>query len=66
MTLPDSVTFIGSGAFKECPKLASVRLSEGLTAIPNELFENSGSYRTEEEPGNINIMEYLTLPILGR
>ncbi len=38
VVIPDSVTEIGKGAFKNCEKLTEVRLSNGLTCILTETF----------------------------
>lgn len=38
VTIPNSVTEIGSGAFCNCPRLSSAVLSEGLKAIGSDAF----------------------------
>lgn len=53
VSLPDSVTYLGSGAFSLCWKLKYVKLSAGLTEIPEALFRSSTSIDTFVIPSSI-------------
>ena len=43
VTIPASVTEIGSAAFMDCKNLASFLLPSGVTSVPASAFENCGS-----------------------
>ena len=43
VTIPASVTEIGSAAFMDCKNLASFLLPSGVTSVPASVFENCGS-----------------------
>jgi uncharacterized protein YjdB len=43
ITIPDSVTQMGTGVFENCVNLKSVTLSNGLTEIPNRTFRGCGT-----------------------
>ena len=43
VTLPDTVTVLGSGVFAGCTKLKSVNIPAGLTEIPDYAFNNCSS-----------------------
>ena len=40
LTIPNTVSSIGAGAFQNCNELTTVNLSEGLEAISNQAFSN--------------------------
>lgn len=43
ITMPDSVKYIGTGAFANLPKLKSSTLSKSLTVLPRQLFKGCSS-----------------------
>ena len=43
VTIPDSVTSIGGGAFEDCDSLTSVTILDGVTRIGNNAFYNCDS-----------------------
>jgi len=46
LTVPDSVTYIGNGAFSGCTSLNNVIIGRGVTSIVNYAFENCTSLTT--------------------
>ena len=53
VTIPDSVTKIGSGAFKDCDKLESVTIGTGVTEINSMAFEDCVSLKSIAIPQNV-------------
>lgn len=43
ITIPESVTSIGSGAFSDCSALTSITIPEGVTSIGNGVFQGCSS-----------------------
>lgn len=54
VNMPDSVRYIGAGAFMECKELASVDLSNGLYTIDNEAFYMCTSLRNVTIPSSVH------------
>lgn len=52
VTIPNSVSRIGNGAFYDCYTLTSVTLSEGITNIGEEAFHNCG-FETIHIPNSV-------------
>jgi hypothetical protein len=46
VTIPDSVTYIGAGAFGGCKSLASITIPDGVTYIGNAAFEGCDSLKS--------------------
>lgn len=57
IVVPDTVTFIGGGAFMWCPQLTNVTLSDSITSIESNLFENCPSLETLILPDNIEAIK---------
>ena len=53
--IPDQVEFIGSGAFRNCKKITSVKMSDNLTQIGFDAFEGCTSLK------NVKLSEKLEL-----
>ena len=53
MTIPDSVTAMGSSVFGNCKKLKTVKLSNNLTYVQMGAFENCTALRNVALPENI-------------
>lgn len=53
VTIADSVTSIGSGAFSECEKLTTIRLPNGITEIPEFAFNGCKSLTTITIPDSV-------------
>lgn len=53
MTIPDSVTNIGVGAFESCFNLVSVSLGNGITAISNTAFHFCSALREISIPDSV-------------
>ena len=51
--LPNTVTTIGTGAFKHCSYLTTVTLSENLTDIKSSVFESCGRLTDVTIPSNV-------------
>lgn len=51
--LPNSLLWIGEGAFKECTRLSAVHLPGHITEIPEELFKGCGALKRLEVSRNI-------------
>lgn len=49
VTVPDSVTTLGEGAFRDCPMMEELSLGNGITEIPKDLCNGCGSYPYNEE-----------------
>ena len=70
--IPDSVTYIGNGAFKSCIYLNDIKLSKGLKEISSDCFQQCLSLVSIEIPDNVeriddafydcNNLKILTLP----
>ena len=55
MTIPDSVTSIGDGAFRDCRSLASVTIPDSVTSIGNSPFSDCSSLTSiTVDPSNPN------------
>ena len=52
-TIPESVTFIGDGAFDGCGRLTSVTIPESVTAIGDGVFSTCDSLRSLTLPSTI-------------
>lgn len=46
VVIPDSVTVLGAGAFKDCTRLESVTLSKNVSEIHEETFQNCRNLRS--------------------
>ena len=53
MTLPEGVTTIGDGAFRECSSLTSVTLPEGVTTIGEYAFKGCSSLTSVTLPEGV-------------
>ena len=53
LTVPDSVTSIGEGAFSGCTKLKSVRLSQNLTKLEASLFSGCAALAEISIPDSV-------------
>lgn len=54
VVIPDSVTSIGDGAFKECADLKSVTIPNGVTIIENSVFEGCESLESVTIPESVS------------
>ena len=59
--LPDSVTSIGELAFRFCFNLEKVKLSNGLTQIPEQTFSSCSNLKTLEIPSSVKTIQYSAL-----
>ena len=55
VTLPETVIYIGEGAFRDCEDLVSVNLPSSISEIPSFCFENCTALSTVEIPKDNNI-----------
>lgn len=53
VVLPNSILFIGTGAFQECTSLANVDFGAGLKSIGEEAFSNCRSLKSVTIPDNV-------------
>ena len=56
VTIPDSVTRIGAGAFNHCEKLQEVRLPDAMTKIPDKMFQYCYSLKEITLPQHISVI----------
>lgn len=57
MTIPPNVTFIGSGAFRDCIGLTSVTISNGVTSITKNTFWGCSSIKEIVIPKSVTDIE---------
>ncbi len=57
VTIPDSVTALGSGAFQRSPYLTTAKLGNGLKTVPSEAFKECFALSEVEISGNIRSVE---------
>lgn len=57
VTIPDSVTSIGTGAFLNCHRLVSVKIGNGVADIESDAFANTGLRRVKIPASVTNIAE---------
>ena len=53
IVIPNSVTYIGYCALRDCPNLASVTLPKDLNSIEREMFSNDKNLKRIEIPDNV-------------
>lgn len=53
ITIPDSVSMIGRGIFKNCKKLTSVQLNKSMNEISDEMFQECSNLNKITLPKNI-------------
>ena len=54
ITIPNSVTTIGSKVFQDCSSLKNITLSEGITTIPEYSFDNCSSLESFIIPESVS------------
>lgn len=59
--IPDTVTEIGEYAFRFCGELEYVRLSKGITKIPECVFPSCYKLKELDIPSNVKSIEYSSL-----
>jgi len=57
ITIPDSVTSIGSSAFRDCASLASVTIGNGVTSIGSSAFVDCTSLTSVSIPDTVTSIE---------
>lgn len=57
VSLPSSLTSLGTGAFMECISLKSITIPGGVTALPEQLFENCTALTTVSIPAGVTTVE---------
>ena len=57
VTIPNSVTSIGEGAFKECSKLSSITIPNSVTSIGNRAFYKCSSLSSIVIPNSVTSIE---------
>ena len=65
VTIPNSVTSIGGGVFRNCKKLKKVKLSKKITTIPREAFWGCNSLTTVNRADNVSEVEYRAVTDCG-
>ena len=53
VVIPDSVTYIGSSAFKNCSAIANVNIPEGVTTLYHETFTNCTNIKSITLPSTL-------------
>lgn len=56
ITIPDSVTSIGQGAFRSCERLREVSLPKTMTQIPKKMFQSCSSLKNITLPENVTVI----------
>jgi hypothetical protein len=56
VTIPDSVTVIGDGAFSQCGRLATATLPKNLKEIPTNLFSSCKSLESINIPDSVTVI----------
>lgn len=56
IVIPDSVTTVSNGAFRDCENLKSITLPSGMTAIPTQAFMNCVSLERIELPAGVTMI----------
>ena len=57
ITIPNSVTSIGNGAFYTCTNLASVSIPTSVTSIKNSAFEGCSSLASVSIPDSVTFID---------
>ena len=53
ISIPDTVTSVGSSAFSECASLTSIKFSKSMSEIANDTFHSCSKLSAVSIPGNI-------------
>ncbi len=53
ITIPDSVTSIGHGAFKECDNLTSITIPDSVTSIGHSVFKECDNLTSITIPNSV-------------
>lgn len=56
IAIPDSVTWIGQGAFRSCERLQEVSLPKTMTRIPKKMFQSCLSLKNITLPENVTVI----------